>query len=85
MPNIPSTEDGWLSVDSRIAVPSPATPVCVLYSGVVANQVYWFRVRAYNRAGHGNWSAPYQYRHGEGFVPPPPRPAPACRAATHSP
>ena len=67
--NIPSTEDGWLSVDSRIAAPTSET-VCVLYSGVVANQVYWFRVRAYNRAGHGNWSAPYQYRHGQEFVPP---------------
>ena len=65
--NIPSAEDGWLTVDSRIAVATPT--VCVLYSGVVANQVYWFRVRAYNRAGHGNWSAPYQYRHGQEFVP----------------
>ena len=74
--DIPSTEDRWLSVDSRVpppeftgTPPDPLPPVCVLYSGVVANQVYWFRVRAYNRAGHGNWSAPYQYRHGQEFVP----------------
>ena len=78
--NNPSTEDGWLSVDSRIDVPDPVTPVCVLYSGVVANQVYWFRVRAYNRAGHGNWSAPYQYRHGRAFVP-----GTARRASVQSP
>ena len=72
--DIPSTEDGWLTVDSRVpqgTVSDPPEPVCVLYSGVVANQVYWFRVRAYNRAGHGNWSAPYQYRHGQEFVPAP--------------
>ena len=50
--NIPSTEDGWLTVDSRIAIGT--LQVCVLYSGLVANQRYWFRVRAYNRAGHGN-------------------------------
>ena len=71
--DIPSTEGGWLTVDSHIPSatddPSPP-PVCVLYSGVVANQLYWFRVRAYNNAGHGNWSAPYQYRHGREFVPP---------------
>ena len=65
--DIPSTEDGWLTVDARIAAVAP--PVCILYSGAVPNQVYWFRVRAYNDAGHGNWSAPYQYRHGEEFVP----------------
>ena len=77
--DIPSTEDGWLTVDSRIAIPTPPSPVCILYSGVVANQLYWFRVRAYNDAGHGNWSAPYQYRHGEGFVP-----ATARRASVQS-
>ena len=65
--DIPSTEDGWLTVDARIPIGDPTLPVCILYSGVVANQVYWFRVRAYNRAGHGNWSAPYQYRHGRGI------------------
>ena len=73
--DIPSTEDGWLTVDSRIDADAVPTPVCILYSGVVANQIYWFRVRAYNHAGHGNWSAPYQYRHGEEFVPPQPAPA----------
>ena len=45
-------------------------PACRLYSGLVANQVYWFRVRAYNLSGHGHWSAPYHYSH-EGEVVPP--------------
>ena len=75
---IPSTEDGWLTVDARI--PTATQPVCVLYTGVVANQSYWFRVRAYNRAGHGNWSAPYQYSHGLEFVP-----GTARRASVQSP
>ena len=47
-------------------------PACRLYSGLIANQVYWFRVRAYNQSpAMGYWSAPYHYSHmGESFVPP---------------
>ena len=47
-----------------------ADPACRLYSGLVAEQQYWFRVRAYNLAGHGHWSAPYHYRHGLESSPP---------------
>ena len=62
--DLPATEDGWVIVDAHIdpeySTPeTPADPACRLYSGLVANEVYWFRVRAYNLSGHGHWSAPY--------------------------
>ena len=75
----PETEDGWVIVDAHIDPNAfdpdndPATlddPACFLYFGLVHNRVYWFRVRAYNLAGHGHWSAPYHYQHIEGPVPP---------------
>ena len=70
----PSTEDGWLVVDAYVdpgtePPPPPPPPVCRLYSGLAGGDVVWFRVRAYNLAGHGLWSAPYHYRHGESIVP----------------
>ena len=80
-PNLPATEDGWVIVDAHIdpglvdmstdAVSDDTyvDPACRLYSGLVANQVYWFRVRAYNLSGHGHWSAPYHYNHGSSFNP----------------
>ena len=78
---LPETEDGWVIVDAHIPtghMPGNAgldddmyeDPACRLYSGLVEDQVYWFRVRAYNLAGHGHWSAPYHYEHGMGVVPP---------------
>ena len=66
---LPETEDGWVIVDAHID-PAGDGPVCRLYSGLVINEVYWFRVRAYNLAGHGHWSAPYHYRHETEVVPP---------------
>ena len=64
---LPVTEDGWLVVDAHI---TPSTsPVCRLYSGLAGMDVRWFRIRAYNLAGHGHWSAPYHYRHGPAVVP----------------
>ena len=77
-PNLPATEDGWIIVDAHIDPDVDMdgdtdlndTPACFLYSGLVANQRYWFRARAYNLAGHGHWSAPYHYTHGQEFVPP---------------
>ena len=66
--NLPAAEDGWLILDAHVS-PS-ASPVCRLYSGLAGNDQRWFRVRAYNLAGHGHWSAPYHYRHGDAFVPP---------------
>ena len=65
---LPETEDGWVIVDAHIG--SAGNPVCRLYSGLVIDEVYWFRVRAYNLAGHGHWSAPYHYKHGMEVVPP---------------
>ena len=76
--DLPATEDGWVIVDAHIdpeySTPeTPADPACRLYSGLVANEVYWFRVRAYNLSGHGHWSAPYHYEHNLEFVPGPSR------------
>ena len=72
---LPEFEDDWVVVDARIG-PDPRSPgegpVCRLYTGLVADNVYWFRVRAYNLAGHGHWSAPYHYKHAREPVPPPP-------------
>ena len=74
--NLPAAEDGWLVLDAYIgpgtsADPltpvAPGMPVCRLYSGLAAQDERWFRVRAYNLAGHGHWSAPYHYRHGSGL------------------
>ena len=90
-PNLPATEDGWVIVDAHIGATQiddmgdmdPSNdktafldPACYLYSGLVPNQIYWFRVRAYNLAGHSHWSAPYHYVHEGVFVPPLP-PAPS--------
>ena len=75
-PNLPATEDGWVIVDAHIDPEYDMTaetyvdPACRLYSGLVPNQNYWFRVRAYNLSGHGHWSAPYHYRHEGAVVPP---------------
>ena len=68
--NLPATEDGWLIVDAHVDPDGGASPVCRLYSGLAGNDERWFRVRAYNLAGHGHWSAPYHYRHGPSVVPP---------------
>ena len=59
--NLPLTEDGWLTVDAHIS--DSGSRVCRRYSGLVVEDERWFRVRAYNLAGHGHWSAPYRYRH----------------------
>ena len=71
-PDLPATEDGWVIVDAHIdpMLPPSENPACRLYSGLVPNQVYWFRVRAYNLSGHGHWSAPYHYQHITVPVPP---------------
>ena len=66
---LPATEDAWVIVDAHVD-PGGEDPVCRLYSGVVGDNEYWFRVRAYNLAGHGHWSAPYHYKHEREFVPP---------------
>ena len=90
-PDLPATEDGWVIVDAHIdpghTANSPGLtddtyedPACRLLSSLVANQVYWFRVRAYNLSGHGHWSAPYHYEHDREFVPPLP-----SRASVQSP
>ena len=63
---LPVTEDEWVIVDGHVG--PDASPICRWYTGVRDN-VYWFRVRAYNLAGHGHWSAPYQYEHGGPPVP----------------
>ena len=70
LPAFEEFEDGWVIVDARIG-PDPRDPgerACHLYSGLKEGETYWFRVRAYNLAGHGHWSAPYHYEHE--FVPP---------------
>lgn len=51
---LPATEDGWLIVDAHVDPDGGASPVCRLYSGLAGNDVRWFRVRAYNLAGHGH-------------------------------
>ena len=71
---LPETEDGWTIVDAHIDPDAnnddtPDNPACFLHSGLVNNNVYWFRVRAYNLSGHGHWSAPYHYQHSVGPVP----------------
>ena len=66
---LPATEDGWLIVDAHV---NPETsPVCRFYAGLADGDQRWFRVRAYNLAGHGHWSAPYHYRHEPAMVPAP--------------
>ena len=64
--SLPEIEGDWLIVDAHIDPDSHSTgggPVCVRYSGLVVEDERWFRVRAYNSAGHGDWSAPYRYLH----------------------
>ena len=65
---LPETEDDWVIVDAHIS--SGEDPACRLLSSLVPDGTYWFRVRAYNLAGHGHWSAPYHYRHTREPVPP---------------
>ena len=81
--DLPVSEDRWVIVDAHIPTgltdalrDTPSLmddqyedPTCRLLSSLIANREYWFRVRAYNLAGHGHWSAPYHYRHGPEFVP----------------
>ena len=58
----PATEDVWAIVDAHIDPMADSDgSVCRRYHGVIDETVYWFRVRAYNLAGHGHWSAPYHY------------------------
>ena len=61
--NLPATEDGWLIVDSHVSAGRAESPVCRRYAGLADDDERWFRVRAYNLAGHGLWSAPYHYVH----------------------
>ena len=65
---LPPTEDGWLIVDAHIR--PVASPACILYAGLADGDARWFRVRAYNLAGHGHWSAPYHYVHDDSHLPP---------------
>ena len=60
---LPGTEDGWWVLDAHVNPTDDATQECRLYSGLVEDDERWFRIRAYNLAGHGNWSAPYRYAH----------------------
>ena len=69
---LPETEDGWWVLDAHVrpdstlsddSDPDGPKQVCRLYSGLVKDDERWFRIRAYNRAGHGDWSAPYHYAH----------------------
>ena len=60
---LPATESGWVIVDAHIEhEEGEEGPVCLLYSGLIVGETYWFRMRAYNLAGHGHWSAPYRHR-----------------------
>ena len=63
---LPATEDGWLILDAHVGLSVTGSgQVCRLYSGLAKGDERWFRVRAYNSAGHGHWAAPYHYRHDE--------------------
>ena len=82
---LPGTEDGWWVLDGHVAPhPHPtrhdddeAIVECRLYSGLARDDERWFRIRAYNRAGHGDWSAPSHYAH----RPDQPVPASSARSA----
>ena len=77
---LPGTEDGWWVLDGHVnatLTDPPAVQECRLYSGLASNAERWFRIRAYNLSGHGDWSAPYFYRH----APDPIVPAAAARSA----
>ena len=82
---LPGTEDGWWVLDGHVVShvesrpAEPAGPECRLYSGLARDDERWFRVRAYNRAGHGDWSAPYRYAHKSDT------PIPEAAASTGSP
>ena len=72
---LPVTDDGWRIVDAHIPPDRDGDghaddPACHLYSGLARRDRRWFRVRAYNLAGHGHWSAPYAYVHEPSVVPP---------------
>ena len=65
---LPVTEDGWRIADAHIANPDDAegnagAQICRLFTGLARDDERWFRVRAYNLAGHGHWSAPFHYIH----------------------
>ena len=58
---LPPTESGWHTIDAYIDPTSD--PQCYFHSGLASEDARWFRVRAYNLAGHGHWSAHYHYVH----------------------
>ena len=60
---LPATEDRWLIVDAHVRSSGAESRVCRRYAGLAEDDERWFRVRAYNLAGHGHWSAPYHYVH----------------------
>ena len=62
---LPGTEDGWWVLDAHVNTTDGAVLECRLYSGLAKDDKRWFRIRAYNLAGHGDWSAPYRYAHKE--------------------
>ena len=72
---LPGTEDSWWVLDGHVVSRVPSKPTesggqeCRLYSGLAMDDERWFRIRAYNRAGHGDWSAPYHYVHEASVVP----------------
>ena len=67
---LPGTEDGWWVLDAHVQATEVAGGLETrLYSGLAKDDERWFRIRAYNRAGHGDWSAPYHYVHETSFVP----------------